>query len=244
MNASVLRRPYGRLTIGGIMWAVAVAAALLAPPPALALVIAVLSIPFLAMIAGRWLASKEFRRLAGFGFGSLALLTNGISVVSCVAPTPTSYGRALVILVLGAVPTTVAIGRGWLLILTRDEGIPPQSQEAASYLVYGSAALPFLTLWTLWRLYLAFLASRPALETMADQVSAGQAVVLPQWAGVFRVVGTRVEPISNYPGFMTDSRWGRTGFVRIPSGVTRNTRGPIVGAAFDVYLGDGWWYRG
>ncbi len=97
---------------------------------------------------------------------------------------------------------------------------------------------------TLWPLYIAFLASRPGLERLADQVAAGKTVVVPQRAGFFLVVRTGVEPISAYPGLMTDTRWRYTGFVRVFPGATPNTRGPIVGVNFDVYLGDGWWYRG
>lgn len=78
----------------------------------------------------------------------------------------------------------------------------------------------------------------------ADQVCAGKSLARPQRVGLFRVVESRVEPISGYPGLLTKTGHRSTGFVRIFRGAARNTDGPIVGVKFDLYLGGGWWYHG
>ncbi|MGO9464247.1 MAG: hypothetical protein ACLQVF_08840 [Isosphaeraceae bacterium] len=82
------------------------------------------------------------------------------------------------------------------------------------------------------------------MARVPDQVAAGKTVVWPQRAGLFLVVRSGVDPVSGYPGLMTDTRWPSTGFVRVLPSARRNTHGPIVGVTFDVYLGGGWWYRG
>ncbi len=58
------------------------------------------------------------------------------------------------------------------------------------------------------------------------------------------VLGSGGDPVSGFPGLMTDTRWRYTGFVRVLPSANRNTHGPIVGVNFDIYLGGGWWYRG
>ncbi len=226
------------------MLAVAVAAGLLALPPVLDLVLIALSIPLLALAASQWLVSRRHRRLAGFGFWAMASLTNLLAIFFCIAPNPGSYELLIVGLPVVAIPTTVTLGKAWFRLLRHDQATPECSREAAGFLVFFSAALPILTLWTLWPLYFAFLASKPALEQLAAQVATGRTVVLPQRAGVFRVIASAVDPIYRYPGLMTDKHWRPTGFVRLPRDTRRNTHGPIVGVHFDVYLGGGWWYRG
>lgn len=101
------------------MWAVAVAAVLLAVPPVLDLILIALSIPFLALAGANWLVSRRRRQLAGFGFWTVAALTNLVTIFVCTAPNSESYGLLLVGLVVVAIPTTVSIGRAWFQLLTR-----------------------------------------------------------------------------------------------------------------------------
>ena len=151
-----------------------------------------------------------------------------------------------VVLVLIAIPMILALGLAWTRLLTGEDARSPQYREAARYSVFVLAVLPILTLWTLWPLRLAFLAARPGMEVLADQVAAGPAIGFgfPRRVGLFWVISFDIyPPADGYVGLMI-ARQPRTGFVRLHPRSTRNSHGPIVGSHFDVYLGGGWWYRG
>ncbi len=245
MEASIARRPLGQLTIANLMIAVAVLAGLLALPAVWRWIVTVLSIPFLSWIGARWLVCRGHRQLAGYGFWGVAIGTNLLAVYFCIAPRPSSYALTFLGLVLDAIPTIAALGWAWVLLSSRDEAVPVRSPEAAGVSVFLLAVLPILTLWTLWPLHVAFLAVRPSMDRLADQVAAGKPVGFPQRVGAFLVVASSVEPVSGYPGLLIRAnRYGGPGFVRVYSGATPNTHGTIVGRTFDVYLGGGWWYRG
>ncbi len=142
MQPSVMRRPRGRLTIGGLMTAVAVAAGLLALPTVIDSIVIALSIPILSSIGARWLVLEEHQRLAGYGFWAAATITNLIAVGSCIAPNRHSYWLVCGGLVFVAIPTIASLGRAWLLLLNREEAVRARSREAAGYLVWVLAALP------------------------------------------------------------------------------------------------------
>jgi hypothetical protein len=55
-------------------------------------------------------------------------------------------------------------------------------------------------LFTHWPLRLAFLASQPALDRMADRVAGGQALRGPVRASLFIVIGAAVDPSSGNVG--------------------------------------------
>jgi len=80
--------------------------------------------------------------------------------------------------------------------------------------------------------------------TSGRPIAAGQAVGFPQQAGLFRVAGSTVDPISGNVGLMIDPNPnGPTGFVRVRPGTPRNRRGPFGWDDLDVALGWGWEYR-
>jgi hypothetical protein len=86
----------------------------------------------------------------------------------------------------------------------------------------------------------AFFTARPTLELIADEVAAGQKIVFPQRAGLFRVVGSYLDEATSSVGLMI----GPTGFVRVcPGAPTKLSSHPIIGTEVDVDLGGGWWYR-
>jgi hypothetical protein len=119
-----------------------------------------------------------------------------------------------------------------------------RSREAARSAVVLAVLLPILTLSTLWPLRVAFLAVRPYMERLADQVAARKPVGYPRRVGPFRFESPAIAPVSRYVGLKVAPKGIDTGFVRIHGGARPTTHGPFVGVNFDVYLGGGWWYRG
>ena len=104
--------------------------------------------------------------------------------------------------------------------------------------------LPVFAPLTLWPLHAAFRSARPNLQQLAGQVAAGNAVSFPRWSGLFRLVDSRVDPISGNVGLSLDPLpSGPSGFVRLYPRVPPNHAGPIRGSQLNVDLGGGWWYR-
>jgi hypothetical protein len=166
----------------------------------------------------------------------VAALTNLVAAFYCVAPYWHSYWLAFMVVAFVAIPSVVVLGRAWLRLLPRSEAVSPRCRESAGYSVFLLALLPLVTFWTLWPLRVAFLAARPGMEVLADQVTAGTvtSVGFPQRVGPFQVVADDVYPRPNgYVGLIT-ARKPLTGFVRLHPGRTRNSRGPIVGSKIDV----------
>jgi hypothetical protein len=228
------------------MLANVVVAGLLAIHPVLRWVAAVLAIPWIAASAARWLVARRRRRLAAWGFWAAATSTNLVVAAFCIAPDVNSIAFRLMLPILWVdlLPMTIALGAAWVLLLTGDAAVPVRSRGAALYSVFLMAALPMLTLWTLWPLRVAFLAVRPDLDRLANQVAAGQPVAYPRRVGPFRIEAPAIAPVSGYVGLKVAPRGVDTGFVRIHGGSTPTTHGPFVGVNFDVHLGGGWWYRG
>jgi hypothetical protein len=114
-------------------------------------------------------------------------------------------------------------------------------------LVLVLALLPLSMLITFWPFRLAFLASRPAIERLADRVAAGHAVTSPEWTGLFRVVGSVVDPSTGNVGLVIDpDPSGRSGFVRVgvdPSVLVGRSNGPFYNLDFDLQLSERWWYE-
>jgi hypothetical protein len=74
----------------------------------------------------------------------------------------------------------------------------------------------------------AFLAFKPALDQVADQVAGGKAAGFPQWVGPFRVAHAAVDPESGNVGLMIDANPnGPTGLVRVQPGHPPNRVGPF-----------------
>jgi hypothetical protein len=249
METATMRHPRLQFRIGHLMIAVAAVAVVMVLPPfprPLVILIVCLSIPCLAAIAARWLLTRGRRRLAARSFWAVATAVNLVVAALCIAPDINSIAFALLGPVLWgvALPSMIAIGVAWVLLLSRDPAVPERSREVANYLIFVAAALPFLTLWTLWPLRLAFLVVRPSLDRLANQVAVGSPLGYPTRVGPFRIVAPAVSPVRGYIGLKVDEKGIHTGFVRIHRGSTPTTHGPFVGVNFDVHLGGGWWYRG
>jgi hypothetical protein len=145
---------------------------------------------------------------------------------------------------LCGIPLTLGFGAAWAYTSTRRDAAPRCSPILAWPLVLVLGTLPLKVLLTRWPFYLAFHASRPSLDCLADRLAAGQTIAGPEWAGLFRVVATEVDPSSGNVGLITDrDPAGRSGFVRVgaaPSAPTGRGGGPLYNMYLDLKLSDGW----
>jgi hypothetical protein len=240
-----MRRSLLRFTIRSLMIAVAVVAILLVVPLSVTLVIA-FGLSYLALIARLWWMFRDFRRLSACCFLLVAAPSNIVCAALCIwALGP--YGTILNFLVwLLAFPIMLSTGLAWAGAAPRRIARPRRSSWLAWPLILVVAFLPLSMLVTFWPFRLAFLASRPAMERLADRVAAGRPVIGPEWAGVFRVVGSVVDPASGNVGLVTDlNPSGRSGFVRAGA-VLRPPAGrssaPFVNLALDRRVSDLWSY--
>jgi len=83
------------------------------------------------------------------------------------------------------------------------------------------------------------------MEHLADRVAAGQAVASPEWAGLFRVVGSDVDPVKGNVGLIIDpNASGRSGFVRVGLGLAPDQNdGPFYNRNFNEHMAGRWWYQ-
>jgi hypothetical protein len=238
------RCPQFNFTIRALILAVAAVAGLLCLAGGWGMLLSALSVPCIATICARWLVKYGLRHLATFGFWVPALVINALYSVAWINPS----GMLGIALFLGWIiifgPTIGILGLAWAKLATREDAVPRRSGPSAGLPVFALTILPALTLWTFWPLHLAFVTARPALEIVADQVATGHSVALPLRAGVFRIAGSAVDPVSGNVGLMIDpDPNGPTGFVRIRSTKTPNYAGPISGSDLEVNLGGGWCFR-
>lgn len=233
--------------ISSLMIAVALAAGLLAAglyPIALVIVFGVL---YVALIGSVWWMFRGFRRVSGLCFGIAAALSIAVSAVLCVYR-PNMGGVVFMFLCwLCTFPIVVGAGVAWASAATRRLARSRRSPLLAWPLVLLLALLPPSMLVGFWPLRLAFLVSRPALERLADRVAAGQGVTGPEWAGMFRVVGSAVDPATGNIGLIVDADpSGRSGFLRVGAGPNIpavRSSGPYYNLYLDLQLRDRWWYE-
>jgi hypothetical protein len=104
------------------------------------------------------------------------------------------------------------------------------------------AVFPLVTVFTLWPLRLAFLVSRPTLETLANQIAAGKSMTYPQRGGLFRFETSSINSSTGNIGLLIEPNPAHpTGLVRkSPRG---DRSGPISSSGLGVDLGWGWEYR-
>jgi hypothetical protein len=233
-----------RFTIRSVMIAVVLVAIPLALPDGWGIVIAALSLAYLSVIGAGWMIYRGWRRQAAVSFWTVAASSNALYAGCCIAP---DY-YLLIFLLLGWMviifPAIIAFGAAWAILASRPGAFPRRSGEVYGLVVFLLASLPVLTLGTLWPLRMAFVAARPTLERLADQVAAGQTVNFPQQAGPFRLVKSAVDPVSGHIALMTDPNTsGPKGFVRVRPASPSSLAGPIVGSNLDVGLGGEWDYR-
>ena len=203
-----------------------------------------LAIPCLILLGGRCLWSWRWRRIAAIGFVGLSILSNCLYVVASIYPDymlmPLYIAWMLVLL-----PSIGALGTAWIKLATHDNADPRKSPFISWALVIVLAILPGITISTLWPLHLAFLASRPSLERLADRVEAGQMIVSPHWIGPFRLSESAVDSDSKTVGLFIDPNpGGRTGLVRVHSETPEvHPFALLLGTDTNVELGWGWSYR-
>jgi hypothetical protein len=226
------------------MIAVAAAAGVLAAvrSPLPAMVVA-FGVCYLALIGALWWILRGSRRLSALGFGVVAASSHAaIAAVGIYLP---DIG-GLILMSLGwllTFPIVISAGAAWAGAATRPTASPRRPAWLVWPLVGSAAFLPLSMPLTHWPLRLAFLASRPAMDRLADRVAAGQPVAGPEWAGLFRVVGSAVDPASGNVGLITDlNPSGHSGFARsgAPGGPPI---GPFCNLWFDLRLDDRWWYE-
>ncbi len=187
------------------------------------------------------------RRLAWWGFGIASVALNcscfGLSIYAF------NMGGAagMVLGSLCGIPAILGFGTAWAAAATRRETVRRRSPLLAWPLVVVLATLPLTILFTHWPLHLAFLASKSALDRLADRVAAGQAPRRPVRAGLFMVVNSAVDPTSGNIGLITDpDPGGRSGFVRVTPGTSAlpsRASGPFYNLNGDLELGGGWRYQ-
>jgi hypothetical protein len=235
-----------RFTIRGLMIAVAIMAGLLALPGGLSVLGAALCFTALALYTAWRLQTRGQRRLVGFCFGSLALLTNVSYTALCIAP---EFARLVLLflvwlLVLG--PSLSEFGIAWANLVARQISASPRPNGTAWLLVFALTIIPAVTVLTVWPLRLGFLMARPALESLADQVAAGQPVPGPRWVGPFRVARLKVDSGTGNVGLMIyPYPNGPVGLVRDGGRGSRPPRcySPFRGDWLDLRLGYGWCYH-
>jgi hypothetical protein len=220
-------------------------ALLMALPLARGIAVTALCVTCACFIGAEWLVFRGHRRAAASGFWGLAASANVFYAAACIAPDIYTQFLLFPVWLFLVVWAIVAIGLAWCRLQTR-KGLIPRRFEAAAWLsVVILAILPLFTLLTLWPLHFGFVIAKTALEHLADQVAAGQAVAYPQQVGLFRIAGSVVDPVSGNVGLLIDPNPnGFTGFVRVRAGSPAEVRGPIIGSDLDIDLGAGWSYRG
>lgn len=207
--------------------------------------LAVLILLGVDLVFALWLVAHGRRQLAAAGFGILSIAANGYYAACCIAPSVDSRLTLYSVWLLAVSPSITSLGWAWAILASREGAIPRRPGVLVWFAVLTLTLLPAFTLVSCWPLRIAFLVAKPALERVADQVAAGRRVALPQQAGLFRLRGRAVDPFSDDVVLMIDPILNKyEGFVRIPPGGERMTRGSLIsGATLQVHLGGRWWYR-
>lgn len=244
MEDPFAQSPRARFSIGRVMVVIAVMAGLLALPVQLSLVVIALAIPCAAIGIARRLLYRRHLRLAAYAFWGVAIPINFLTALSCFAPKYYLLIPVFLGLITIGVPSIAALGTAWALSFARQRFVSPRIRDGAGMAVFFLTVLPIVTLWTFWPLHLAFMAARPTMERLADQVAAGKPVLFPRRAGVFVVSAAAVDPISGDVGLMIEPNPNHpSGFVRARPGSAPNPNTPIGGSNLSVGLGGGWSYR-
>jgi hypothetical protein len=210
------------------------------------LLVIAFGLAYVALIGMLWWMFHGFRRLSALCFGVVAALCNVVGAGLCIYRLNMVGGLLIILMWLLASPLVFSAGAAWATAATRPEARPGRSGFLAWPLVFALGFLPLTMLFTRWPLRLAFLASVPAMDCLADRVAAGQSVTSPKWAGLFRVVGSAVEPSNGNVGLIiVPDPSGRSGFVRLgASGGVPAARagGPFYDLYLETLLDDRWRY--
>jgi len=193
-----------------------------------------------------WQMFRGFRRLAALAFAVVAALSNVSSAALCIYYLNLGGAVLMFLVSLITIPAILGVGAAWATTATqRTAALPRRSPLLSWPLVIALAIAPLTMLFTHWPLRLAFFASSSSMKHLADRVAAGQAVRNPEWAGLFRVVGSAGEPVKGNVGLIIDGNAsGRSGFVRVGLGVhPEENDGPFYNLNFNQHMAGRWWYQ-
>jgi hypothetical protein len=228
------------------MYAVAMAALLFAALVSPAGLVAAFALSYTALVGGTWSMFHGFRRLSALSFWLVGVLSNIFCAALCIHRL-NMVGAALML--LGCVvsfPIVFGAGAAWATAVTRRSARPKYAPILAWLIVLVLAVLPLTMLLTRWPFHLAFRASRRALDRLADRVAAGHVIASAEWAGLYRVIESDLDPPSGNVGLIIDPDLsGRSGFLRLgtaPSKATARWTAPFYNTSGDLNLGDRWWY--
>jgi hypothetical protein len=240
-----MRFPRVRFTVRWMMVVVAVVAGLLFLYVSFGGAYLVLAGLALLLSGSCWGLVRDRRQLSVAGFSGSVLAANIAVATACI------YGFGFcgdLGLILGCVfgcPMALGLGAAWATAATRQDAPSRRSPLLTWPWVVAFALSPLISAVNHWPLRLAFLASRPALDRLADRVASGQAPRRPVWAGVFRVSRAVVDTKTGNIGLITFADpTGNTGFVRLGHSTPPERRsGPFYSLAVEVPMGGGWWFQ-
>lgn len=236
--------PRPRFTIGRVMVAIAVVAALLSLPVQLSVIIIAFSIPCVAVGVAPLLVDRRRLRLAAYAFWGMAIPINCLTALSCITPNSNLLLPIFLGLLVVGIPWIAALGTAWAILFARQRSVSPRTRDGAGMAVFFLAILPIVTLWTFWPLHLAFLIVRPTMEHLADQIAAGNTVAAPRRVGVFVVSAAFADPFAGSVVLLTDPspNWGAR-FVRSGPNSAPGQLSPFGKSKLNVQLGGGWSYQ-
>jgi len=241
-----MRLAFPRFTIRSLMVAVAISAGILALYQTFGgpgLLIACFGLSYIGFIGVLWSMFRGFRRLSALCFGIAAALANVGCFLGCVYFLSMAGLVFMSLIWLVPFPIMVCAGVTWAVKTTHRNASPRRSALVAWPLVLGLGFAPLTMLLSHWPLRLAFQLSRPAMERLADRVAAGQSLTAPEWAGMFYVVDSAVDPASGNVGLILDPSV-RSGFVRVGPGISpEQNLGPFYNLNVNEHLGGRWSYQ-
>jgi len=190
-----------------------------------------------------WLLIRGQRRLAA-GCWITTVATANIAVsLGCIYASGMLDGALTVLATLIVTPIALGLGAAWAQAATAPDASPRRSLFLSWTLVLILAVL-LPTMITHWPRQLAFFASRPSLNRLADRVSMGQPVRQPEWAGLFWIVGSDLDLKNGNIALITDPNpIGRCGLVRIGVSIPTNHIRPLVNLSIDEPLDERWRYQ-
>jgi hypothetical protein len=181
--------------------------------------------------------------ITAIGFWSLSIPANLAYAAFCVAP---DYYIVLLLLVACGVvvfPLVGGLGIAWASLATQDGGTQRRSPARAWCAVVALTLMPAATILTYWPLRLAFFATKPTLERLADEVATGRALLVPRKVGLFRIRGSIVDSTGNVGLLIDPNPNGPTGLIRMRQrGDGPRPSSPFGGDNLTVELGGRWWY--
>jgi hypothetical protein len=206
---------------------------------------AVLLPPYFALCApivyGVCRSARDYKRLPRVAFAVMGVLINAFCFVASITWSPLVFIFVIPFPCLIGSAVTCGFGAAWCAAARHHPANGALSRALRFAFVAAVSILPTTMLFTQWPFKLAFAASRPALERLADQVAAGVRVSKPVPAGAFRIVASAVDPATGGVALITDPNPnGRSGFERRGPGTPGG--GPFFNLRFDMQLSAKWWY--